>query len=84
VDQGYIHVKFTETRGGTNLGVRIDPNASDFTQADYDNLAGSMTIVGTMKLDGVPVRCVAQIDLTTLKGTGRLEVTGNGAASSMM
>src|SRR5262252_4793283 len=30
IDLGYVHIKFTETKGGTELGVRLDPEASDF------------------------------------------------------
>jgi hypothetical protein len=29
---------------------------------------------GALKLDGVPVRCVADIELSTVTGTGRLEI----------
>jgi len=69
-------VKFTETRGGTNLGVRIDPAASDFSSADYEQCTGKIRIVGNLVLDYVPVRCVAEVDLSTFEGTGHLEVTG--------
>jgi hypothetical protein len=76
IDRGYVHVKFTETRGGTNLGVRIDPAASDFSSADYEQCTGKIRIVGNLVLDYVPVRCVAEVDLSTFEGTGHLEVTG--------
>lgn len=74
IDRGYVHVKFTQTKGGTELGVRIDPAASDFTQADFDKGAGSIRIVGDLKLNYVPVRCIASIDVATFQGSGRLEV----------
>src|SRR6202007_1606624 len=35
VDRGYVYLRFTQTRGGTELGIRLDPAASDFTSADY-------------------------------------------------
>lgn len=82
VDRGYVHVKFVETKGGTELGVRIDPEASDFTQADFDRGTGSVQIVGSLKLNYVPVRCHARIELATFEGTGYLEVVEGGPDAS--
>jgi hypothetical protein len=74
LDRGYVHVKFPDTRGGTELGVRLDPSASDLTQADFEREAGMVTLNGTLKLDYVPVRCIAKVELKTLEGRGYLEV----------
>lgn len=74
LDRKYVHVKFTETRGGTELGVRLDDQASDLSGADFDGGSGSVTVVGDLTLDYVKVRLHATIDLSTLEGTGRLEV----------
>lgn len=73
LDREYVLVKFTDTRGGTELGVRLDPAATDASGADFANATGSVTLVGTLKLDFVNVRCLATIDLATLAGTGHLE-----------
>jgi len=73
IGRNYVHVKFTDTRGGTELGVRMDPNACDFKGADFENCAGAVHIEGGLTLDYVRVRCIADIDLKTLKGKGRLE-----------
>ncbi len=72
IDRNFVHVKFTETRGGTELGVKLDTAACDFTKADFDNAVGTVHIEGGLTLDYVPVRCCADIDLETLQGTGRL------------
>jgi len=40
VDRGYIHLKFTDTRGGTELGVEVDAEASDLSRADFGNESG--------------------------------------------
>lgn len=72
VDRGYVHVKFTQTRGGTELGIRLDPERSDVKSADWENGTGNVTVVGELTLDYVKVRCHATIDLATLKGTGYL------------
>ncbi|MEU9189655.1 hypothetical protein AB0D14_34955 [Streptomyces sp. NPDC048484] len=73
-DIGTVFVKFTGTRGGTDLGIRLDRDASEFAAADFDHGAGTVHIEGTLILNDDPVRCIADIDLATLKGTGRLTV----------
>jgi hypothetical protein len=74
VDRGYVHVKFINTRGGTELGVRIDPERSDLSGANWQDGTGSIRVAGELILDYVRVRCHATIDLATLKGTGYLEI----------
>ncbi|MGN9810954.1 hypothetical protein ACTMSW_16530 [Micromonospora sp. BQ11] len=71
-DIGYVFVKFVDTRGGTDLGVRVDETATDLSRADFANGTGTAHIEGTLTLDYVKVRCVADIDLASLSGTGRL------------
>jgi uncharacterized protein YbdZ (MbtH family) len=73
IDRGYVHIKFTQTRGGTELGVRLDRDACDFSKADFDGGSGTVHVEGGLTLDYEKVRCVADIDIETLEGTGRLE-----------
>ena len=73
IDRGYVHVRFTGTRGGTELGVRLDPAASDLGQADVARGTGRVRLVGALTLNYVKVRCVADLDLGTLAGQGHLE-----------
>jgi uncharacterized protein YbdZ (MbtH family) len=73
IDLGYIHIKFVNTRGGTELGVKLDQNATDLRQADFAQQSGHVHLVGGLTLNYVKVRCIADIDLTTLTGQGRLE-----------
>lgn len=73
-DMGYVFVKFTGTRGGTDLGVRVDKSATDLSQASFDQAKGTAHVEGTLTLNYVKVRCVADIDLATLNGTGHLVV----------
>jgi uncharacterized protein YbdZ (MbtH family) len=78
LDRDYVHIKFTETRGGTELGMHLDREASNFAAADFERGEGSTHVEGTLTLDYVKVRCVADIDLSTLQGSGylvRLEQT---------
>ena len=74
IGREYVHVLFTDTRGGTELGFRLDQSRSDVSKADWERGEGAVHLEGALKLDGVPVRCVADIELSTVTGTGRLEI----------
>lgn len=74
LDRGYVHVKFTSTRGGTELGFAIDKEGTDLTEADFENEKGRVKVAGELVLDGVKVRCVADVDVRTMQGSGRLEL----------
>lgn len=81
-EMGYVLVKFTETRGGTELGFPLDRDTSDISGADFDKGTGTVHIEGNLILNDDPVRCIADIDLATLKGTGRLALEEKAATSS--
>ena len=70
---GWVHIKFTDTRGGTDLGIRLDTEATDLSQADFENGTGTIHVEGNLTLNYDPVRLFADIDLATLNGTGHLE-----------
>ena len=72
IDRNYVHVKFTDTKGGTELGVRLDKDACNFSNADFEGGTGMIHVEGELTLDYVRVRCIADVDLTTLEGTGHL------------
>lgn len=71
---GRVFIKFTETRGGTDLGIRVERDRCDTSAADFGEGSGSVHIEGTVILNDDPVRCIADIDLATLKGTAHLVV----------
>lgn len=73
IDNGYVRVKFTETQGGTELGFKVDKDASNLADANFDEGTGKVRLVGGLTLDYVKVRCIAEIDLKTLEGVGHLE-----------
>lgn len=77
IDDGYVHVKFTDTQGGTELGLRLDRDASDFKAARFSGQSGHVRLVGALTLDYVNVLCVADINLPSLEGTGHLEVVSS-------
>ena len=74
IGRQYVHIKFTDTRGGTELGFRLDPAATDLSKADLEAAKGEAKFVGSLTLDYVKVRCVATVDLETFAGRGRLEI----------
>ena len=80
LDIGYVHLKFTETRGGTELGLRLDSHASDWSAANFAEATGTVRIVGDLTLDCVKVRCIASLDVATLAGTGHLERVNEAVA----
>src|SRR5258708_19146686 len=79
---GYVLVKFTETRGGTELGFPLDRDATDISGADFDEGTGSVHVEGHLVLNDDPVRCIADIDLATLKGAGRLKLEEKAVAAA--
>ncbi len=74
IDRGYVLLKFTDTRGGTELGVRLDESGTDCSHADFGKGTGRVRLVGTLTLNYVKVRCVADLDLATREGKGHLEI----------
>jgi hypothetical protein len=83
-DMGYVLVKFTETRGGTELGFPLDRDATDLSGADFDAGTGTVHVEGNLVLNDDPVRCIATIDLATLKGTGRLALEDLDAVAAQL
>ena len=69
---GYVLIKFTDTRGGTELGMALDRAATDIGNANFDEGSGALHIEGTLTLNDDPVRCIADLDLATMSGTGHL------------
>jgi len=72
IDRSYVHIKFMQTKGGTELGIRLDPSTSDFTNADFEKETGTAHLEGSLTLDYVKVRCIADVDLASLAGFGHL------------
>jgi hypothetical protein len=78
----YVLIKFTETRGGTELGIQLDRESSNTSEAKFDEGSGSVHLEGTLTLNYDPVRLIADLDLATLKGTGRLVPVEESAIAS--
>ena len=74
IDRSYVLIKFTDTQGGTELGVQLDNERTDLSQADFEQGQGTAHLEGNLTLNYVKVRCVADVDLAALEGKGQLEV----------
>jgi len=74
IEDGFIHIKFTQTKGGTELGINVDLNNTNVKELDFEQKKGLLHIEGTTNLNYNEVRCIADIDLATKKGKGYLQV----------
>ncbi len=74
IGRKFIHIRFTDTQGGTELGVKLESEGTDVSGADFSNRTGHVKLAGTLTLDYIPVRCVARVDLETFAGTGHLQL----------
>src|SRR6185369_6159493 len=53
IDRNYMHIKFTRTKGGTELGVSLDGDACDFSSADFESGVGKVHLEGGLTIDYV-------------------------------
>ncbi len=70
----YIHLTFTGTRGQTCIGIKIDPQKTEFKNVDFEKGVGLVKVEGNFILDFVKLKCCAEIDLQDLSGTAQLEI----------
>jgi uncharacterized protein YbdZ (MbtH family) len=73
VGRGYVLITFTDTHGGTELGLKLDSNLLP-EGVDWEKGTGAVELKGNLKLDGVAFSCLAQVDLATLSGSGKLQI----------
>jgi hypothetical protein len=73
IERGFVLVNFTGTRGGTELGFHLDAQRTQTTNANFGGGEGSVHLEGELSLNYEKVRCIADIDLKSLSGEGRLE-----------
>jgi uncharacterized protein YbdZ (MbtH family) len=77
IERGYVFVKFVATQ--TELAVRLDLAACELSRANFEARTGTVALVGDLKLNFNVVRYRGDLDLATLKGTGRLELVGDAS-----
>lgn len=74
LSDGFVFVKFLQTRGGTELGINLIADESDLSMANFESETGLLHLVGTCELNYYNVKCIADIDLKTRKGNGYLRI----------
>lgn len=74
MEMKYVFIKFMDTIGETELGINVDDSLTDLRNADFVDGNGSIHVVGTCELNYHKVRCIAEVDLKTKKGTAYLEL----------
>ncbi len=72
IELNYVHVLFEET--GTEIGIRLDNTKCDYSLADFENATGKIYLEGVVTLNYDNVKCMATINLATMKGKGRLKL----------
>lgn len=72
LDLNYLHILFTETN--TELGVTLDKDSCDLSTADFDKEKGTIHIEGVLTLNYERVKCIANINIETMEGTGKLVI----------
>ena len=72
LERGYVLVKFTGTKGGTELGFEIDKSRSRL-DTNFDSPKGSIHLEGELVLNYERVRMIADIKVKTRKGKGHLQ-----------
>ncbi len=74
INDGFVHINFINTKGGTEIGIKVDLKNTKLSNQDISNDANLMHIEGTANLNYSEVRCIADIDLISKKGQGFLVV----------
>lgn len=72
IDNGFVFVSFVQTNGGTELGINIEKELTDISKANFEQGSGTLQISGTCTLNYQRIRCVAEVNLATRKGSGNL------------
>lgn len=83
IEDGYIHIKFTQTKGGTELGINVDLNSTNVKDLDFIRGEGLLHIEGTTSLNYNAVRLIANIDLASKKGEGYLQLLSEESANDV-
>jgi hypothetical protein len=82
IDLGYIHVLFSDT--GTEIGIQLDKKKCDLTKANFEKASGKVHLEGCITLNYDKVRCIADINLKDLKGTGHLQPVDEAEYASIV
>ncbi len=74
IKNGFVHINFMNTQGETDLCINVDPQKTNLSEVDFANGYGILHIEGVTNLNFHQVQCIADIDMSTRKGTGYLKL----------
>ena len=74
IDRSYVYIKFTATKGGTKLAVRLVAQSSDWSESDFSKSTGSIHLREALTIDHVKVRVVADFPVNSLTGNAHLVI----------
>ncbi len=72
IDRQWMPIRFTQTRGQTELCMNLDKAATVTQLADFENARGTVHLEGELTLNEARLRCIVDLDVATLSGKGRL------------
>jgi len=74
LEDGFVFIKFLDTKGGTELGINVNVMLTDSSKVDFVNKKGTLVLVGDCELDYKKIRCSITVDMEKLKGEGSVKV----------
>ena len=77
IERGFVLLKFPETQGGTELGVRLGKSRVQLAGADFNSGRGTIHLVGSLVLNYHEIELAADIELATMQGTGRVTIVAD-------
>ena len=79
---GYGHILFEKT--GTELNIKLDAVATEVAADALTKLEGNLHLEGAITLNYDKVKVVADVDLKTLEGTGKVVQLNDEHYASIM
>lgn len=70
IELKYVHILFKST--GTEIGIRLDMERCNLSDVDFEQNTGVAHLEGVLTLNYDKVRCLADIDISTMEGSGKL------------
>lgn len=76
INRGYVLVRFPWTQGGTEIGLSLDTRARGEPEPGWISwsVQGKVSFRGRLKLNFTPIMVFCEIELSTFKGMGHVEV----------
>ena len=69
---GFLHLCLRGSHGSTTVALKLDRSACDFDASVGERGERVHRLQGTCELDGALLRCVVEIDATTMSGVARV------------